>query len=62
MRKQKIYRALCPCFVGFLNIIKPSQPRRTADDLHFLCQEDGLIIATTSDKMEDELDKYVVEK
>lgn len=39
----------------------PSQPRRTVDDLHFLCQEDGLIIATTSDKMEDELDKYVVE-
>lgn len=38
----------------------PSQPRRTVDDLHFFCQENDLIIGTTSDTMEDELDKSVL--
>lgn len=35
-----------------------SQPRRTCDDLHFECLEKGQVIATTSDQMEDENDKY----
>lgn len=38
----------------------PSQPRRTVDDLHFVCLQKGLVIATTSDQMVEELDKYVV--
>lgn len=37
-----------------------SQPRRTCDDLHFVCLEEGKVIATTSDKMEDDNDQYVV--
>lgn len=39
----------------------PSQPRRTVDDLHFFCQEHGLVIGTTSDQMVEELDQYVLE-
>ena len=39
----------------------PSQPRRTCDDLHFYVQKQyGKIIASTSDEMVDELDKYVL--
>jgi hypothetical protein len=38
----------------------PSQPRRTCDDLHFFALENGKVAATTSDKMEDELDQFVV--
>jgi hypothetical protein len=38
-----------------------SNPRRISDDLHFFCRERGLVIATTSDQMQDELDKYVVD-
>lgn len=38
----------------------PSQPRRTCDDLHFFCLERGLVAATTSDKMQDDLDQHVV--
>lgn len=38
----------------------PSQPKRTCDDLHFLALEKGLVIATTSDKMQDDLDKHIV--
>lgn len=38
----------------------PSQPRRTCDDLHFFCLERGLVAATTSDQMKDELDDHVV--
>ena len=39
----------------------PSQPRRTCDDLHFYVQKQyGKIIASTSDAMVDELDKYVL--
>ena len=38
----------------------PSQPRRTCDDLHFFVLEHGCVAATTSDKMEDELDEFVV--
>ena len=40
--------------------IMPSQPRRTCDDLHFYVQQHGYIIASTSDEMVDELDKYVL--
>lgn len=39
----------------------PSQPRRTCDDLHFLCLENNLVAASTSDQMVDELDQYVVD-
>lgn len=38
----------------------PSQPRRTCDDLHFFVQKEKKVVATTSDKMEDELDDLVV--
>lgn len=38
----------------------PSQPRRTCDDLHFFCLENGLVIGSTSDQMVDELDRYVI--
>lgn len=38
----------------------PSQPRRTCDDLHFFVQDYQKVIATTSRKMVDELDKLVV--
>lgn len=38
----------------------PSQPRRTVDDLHFFCLDRNLVIASTSDKMEEELDKHIV--
>lgn len=38
----------------------PSQPRRTCDDLHFFVKERGYVIASTSDEMVDELDKYVI--
>lgn len=38
----------------------PSQPRRTCDDLHFMCLEEGKVIATTSDEMVDELDQFVI--
>ena len=34
----------------------PSQPRRTWDDLHFVCLEQGLVAATTSDQLRTELD------
>lgn len=37
-----------------------SNPRKICDDLHFFCLERGLVIGTTSDMMEEELDKYVV--
>ena len=39
----------------------PSQPRRTCDNLHYHALENGHVIATTSDKMEDELDALVVD-
>lgn len=38
-----------------------SQPRRTCNDLHFFALENGHVIAATSDKMETELDKAVVD-
>lgn len=38
----------------------PSQPRRTCDDLHFFVQQYNKVIATTSRKMVDDLDKLVV--
>ncbi len=38
----------------------PSQPRRTCDDLHFFVKQFKHIIASTSDEMVDELDKYVL--
>lgn len=38
----------------------PSQPRRTCNDLHFFALENGKVIGSTSDKMGDDLDKYVV--
>lgn len=40
----------------------PSQPRRTVDDLHFFCLEDEepRVIATTSDKMNDENEELIV--
>ena len=37
-----------------------SQPRRTVDDLHFLCLEHGKVIATTSDQLKTEWDDLVV--
>lgn len=37
----------------------PSQPRRTCDDLHFYCLQNGKVIASTSDQMEDELDANI---
>lgn len=39
----------------------PSQPRRTCDNLHYHALENDHVIATTSDKMEDELDALVVD-
>lgn len=39
----------------------PSQPRRTWDDQHFECLAVGKVAATTSDRMKDELDDYVVD-
>lgn len=38
----------------------PSQPRRTCDDLHFVCLEKNKVAGTTSDQMETELDKKTV--
>jgi len=37
-----------------------SQPRRTCDDLHFECLEKGWVIASTSDKMQDDNDQHTV--
>lgn len=37
-----------------------SNPRRICDDLHFECRDRGLVIATTSDQMVDDFDKYVI--
>ena len=37
-----------------------SNPRRIVDDLHFEVREKGRVIASTSDRMVDDLDKYVV--
>lgn len=36
-----------------------SQPRRTCDDLHFFCLDNGLVIGSTSDQMATELDDYI---
>lgn len=36
-----------------------SQPSRLWDDINFMARERGLIVATTSDKMEHELDEHV---
>lgn len=38
-----------------------SNPRRIADDLHYVCRERGLVIATTADEMVEEDDKLVVD-
>lgn len=38
-----------------------SNPRRIADDMHFLCREKGWVAATTSSDMVDENDKNVVD-
>lgn len=38
----------------------PSQPRRTCDNLHFVCLEKKKVMATTSDQMETELDQLTV--
>lgn len=38
----------------------PSQPRRTCDDLHFLALENGLVCASTSNKMMDDNDQHVI--
>ena len=38
-----------------------SQPRRLVDDLHFVVQEKGLVIATTSDEMQTEDDEDTVD-
>ncbi len=38
----------------------PSQPKRTVDDLYFLCLERGLVTATCSRQMMEELDELVV--
>lgn len=38
----------------------PSQPKRTCDDLYFFALQHGMVTATTSDKMQDELDQHVV--
>lgn len=38
-----------------------SNPRRICDQLHFYLKDKGFIIGTTSDSMQDELDKYVVD-
>lgn len=37
-----------------------STPRRLSDDVEFKCRERGLVMGTTSDNMENELDKLVV--
>ena len=37
-----------------------SNPRRIADDLHYVCRENGLVIGTTADEMVEEDDKLVV--
>lgn len=36
-----------------------SQPRRTCNELHFFALKQGSVIGSTSDKMGDDLDKYV---
>lgn len=38
----------------------PSQPRRTWDDLNFMVQEHGKVAGSTSNKMVDENDQYVI--
>lgn len=38
----------------------PSQPRRTWDDLHFMCLKHGKVAATTSDTMRTDLDAMVI--
>lgn len=37
-----------------------SQPRRTADILHYYCQENGKVVGSTSDQMENEHDKLTL--
>lgn len=37
-----------------------STPKQLADDLHFFCLEKGLVVASTSDQMLDELDEHVI--
>lgn len=39
-----------------------SQPRRTVDDIHFLCLSLGKVIGTTSDEMKTEWDNKVVSR
>lgn len=39
----------------------PSIPRRTVDKLHFFVQNEGFVIGTTSESMEEDLDKHVVD-
>lgn len=40
-----------------------STPKKTSDKLHFFCLEkQGKVIGSVSDKMEDELDRYVIDK
>ena len=59
--KTKDLRNTVSVLCGFSEFHKyPSQPRRTVDDLHFLCLQNNLVIATTSDQMEDKLDEYVL--
>ena len=38
----------------------PSQPRRLVDAMHFFALERGYVIGTTSDKMREELDQFVI--
>lgn len=37
-----------------------SQPRRTVDDLHYFAMDHGLVIGSTSDEMQTELDKLTL--
>ena len=55
----KTLRAL----VGISPIDKfSSNPRRLANDMHFYCLSDDKVMGTTSDNMEEDLDKYVLGK
>lgn len=54
-------RAKVGVMIGYSHLSNfNSNPRRICDQLHFFLLERGYVSATTSDKMETELDQYVV--
>jgi len=59
--KTKDLRLTMPMMAGCSDFEKfNSQPRRTADALHYFCLQNGKVIGTTSSEMATELDKYTL--